>query len=122
MLKLFRFYRIVRRLGFRNIFRTLRALPRYVMFYLRLFGDPRTPVVAKAFLIGVVFYLLFPLDVVPDFIPLLGQLDDLSLLMFAGSRFLSMCPPHVKDEHERACGLGNTGRVPESFHIARSSS
>ena len=122
MFKLFSIYRIVRRLGFRNIFSALRSLPRYGKLYPRLFADPRTPILAKALVVGVVFYLLSPLDVVPDFIPLLGQMDDLALLMFAGSKFISMCPPYVRREHELACGLGRHDAVRGSFDSARTTS
>lgn len=42
--------------------------------------DPRTPLAAKLILIAVVAYALSPIDLIPDFIPLLGYLDDLILL------------------------------------------
>lgn len=42
--------------------------------------DPRTPVWLKALAFGVVAYALSPIDLVPDFIPVLGYLDDVILL------------------------------------------
>lgn len=42
--------------------------------------DPDTPVVAKAFAWITVAYALSPIDLIPDFIPVLGYLDDLILL------------------------------------------
>lgn len=42
--------------------------------------DPRTPLIAKLIVIVVVAYALSPIDLIPDFIPLLGYLDDLLLL------------------------------------------
>jgi len=42
--------------------------------------DPRTPWYAKAFAALVAAYALSPIDLIPDFIPVLGQLDDLLLV------------------------------------------
>lgn len=42
--------------------------------------DPRTPFAAKCLMIIVVAYALSPIDLIPDFIPVLGYLDDLLLL------------------------------------------
>jgi uncharacterized membrane protein YkvA (DUF1232 family) len=45
--------------------------------------DPRTPWYAKALALGVAAYALSPIDLIPDFIPILGYLDELLLLPFA---------------------------------------
>ena len=42
--------------------------------------DPRTPLYAKAFALFVVAYALSPVDLIPDFIPVLGLLDDVILV------------------------------------------
>jgi uncharacterized membrane protein YkvA (DUF1232 family) len=42
--------------------------------------DPRTPWYAKAFAAVVVAYALSPFDLIPDFVPILGYLDDLILV------------------------------------------
>jgi uncharacterized membrane protein YkvA (DUF1232 family) len=44
------------------------------------YQHPATPWYAKAWLIGVVSYAISPIDLIPDFIPILGQVDDLILL------------------------------------------
>ncbi|MBW3621909.1 MAG: DUF1232 domain-containing protein [Armatimonadetes bacterium] len=105
MLKLFSLFTFIRRFGVRKTYRTITGLPRYIRFYMGLFKDPRTPALAKALLIGTAVYLVSPLDVLPDVIPFLGQLDDLALLGFALNRFTAMCPAHVRYEHEVAAGL-----------------
>jgi uncharacterized membrane protein YkvA (DUF1232 family) len=42
--------------------------------------DPRTPILAKVVAIAVVAYALSPIDLIPDFIPVLGYLDDIILV------------------------------------------
>ena len=60
--------------------------------YLRLlwlaFFDKRTPLGAKLIVIFGVLYGVSPLDLIPDFIPLLGQLDDLGVILVALVFFL----------------------------------
>ena len=46
----------------------------------RALGHPRTPWQAKVFAFAVVAYAISPIDLIPDFIPILGLLDDLILL------------------------------------------
>ena len=64
---------------------------------------PRTPWLAKLLIAGVVAYALSPIDLIPDFIPVLGYLDDLILLPLGISLAMKMLPPHLLDEcRERA--------------------
>ena len=57
----------------------LRALPDLVRLITRLAGDPVLPRAAKIALGAAVVYLLSPIDLVPDFIPILGYVDDVLL-------------------------------------------
>lgn len=57
--------------------------------------DPRTPWYARAFSALVVAYLFSPIDLIPDFIPILGYLDDLVLVPLGISLALKMIPPEV---------------------------
>jgi len=57
----------------------LKALPDLVRLIARLVGDPTLPRAAKIALAAAMVYLASPIDLVPDFIPLLGYLDDLLL-------------------------------------------
>ena len=57
----------------------LRALPNLLRLIARLVTDPTLPRAAKIALAAAMVYLASPLDLVPDFIPLLGYLDDLML-------------------------------------------
>jgi uncharacterized membrane protein YkvA (DUF1232 family) len=64
--------------------------------------DPRTPWCAKALAIGVVAYALSPIDLIPDFIPVLGQLDELVILPLGIWLVVRMIPRDVMDEHRAA--------------------
>lgn len=57
----------------------LRALPDIVRLIARLAADPVLPTPAKIALVAAVAYLASPFDLVPDFIPFLGYLDDILL-------------------------------------------
>ncbi len=65
----------------------------------RLFRDPRAPRRAKLILPFVVLYLAMPIDIVPDFIPVIGYLDDFLVVVLALGLFLRLCPPEVVREH-----------------------
>ncbi len=60
--------------------------------------DPRTPWYVKAFAAGIAAYALSPIDLIPDFIPVLGILDDLVLLPLAIIVVLKLIPAEVMAE------------------------
>jgi uncharacterized membrane protein YkvA (DUF1232 family) len=60
--------------------------------------DPRTPWYAKAFGALVIGYALSPIDLIPDFIPILGYLDDVILLPLGIALLLRMVPRHVMED------------------------
>ncbi len=75
------------------------ALPNLIKLLGRLLRDPRVPRRSKA-LVGLTLgYLLSPVDVLPDFIPVLGQSDDLLLVAFALSHLLRSAGEEVVLEH-----------------------
>jgi uncharacterized membrane protein YkvA (DUF1232 family) len=59
------------------------------------YRDPRTPWYARAFSALVVAYFLNPIDLIPDFIPILGYLDDLVLVPLGIHLALKMIPSEV---------------------------
>ena len=56
-------------------------IPDCVVLFKRLLGDPRLPRSRKLLLVVLVVYLALPVDLVPDFIPVAGQLDDLIVVV-----------------------------------------
>ncbi len=68
----------------------------------RLFRDSRVPLPARAILPAVGLYLVMPLDVIPDFIPVLGQLDDLLVVALGLWLFLRLCPEEIVREQLQA--------------------
>ena len=60
--------------------------------------DPRTPWYAKAFAALILGYALSPIDLIPDFIPVLGYLDDLVIVPAGIALLLKMIPREVLEE------------------------
>jgi uncharacterized membrane protein YkvA (DUF1232 family) len=73
--------------------------------YRLVLKHPQTPLIAKVFLGLAVGYLLLPFDLIPDFIPVLGQLDDVVIipllvyiaLLFIPKYIIQSCRSQVQD-------------------------
>jgi uncharacterized membrane protein YkvA (DUF1232 family) len=63
------------------------------------YRDPRVPLLAKAVAALVVAYALSPIDLIPDFIPVLGYLDDLLLIPLGLALAVRLVPSAVLAEH-----------------------
>ncbi|SRR5258706_10680408 len=74
-----------------------------------LLRDSRVPIALKLIPIGAVAYVLSPIDLVPDFLPILGQLDDLGVLMTALTVFNNLSPADLVAEHSERLHMGNMG-------------
>ena len=73
--------------------------------------DPRTPWYVKLFVAGIVAYALSPIDLIPDFIPVIGYLDDLILLPIAITFAIKLIPHQVLAEcRARAQQLMQNGK------------
>ncbi len=70
-------------------------LKRQVWALFLAFKDPRTPLPARIIIIIAVAYAVSPIDLIPDFIPVFGQLDDLLLLPILIALAIRMIPPDV---------------------------
>lgn len=60
--------------------------------------DPRTPWYAKLLVAGIVAYALSPIDLIPDFVPVLGYLDDLILIPIGIALAIKLVPHQVLAE------------------------
>ena len=81
--------------GLRRRARALKAETLALYFVAR---DPRVPWYARLFVAAVVAYALSPIDLIPDFVPVLGYLDDLILVPLGLALALRMVPPAVLAE------------------------
>jgi len=76
-------------------------LPDFIRLYWRLFRDPRVSVLAKALLVATLAYVVWPLDIIPDFLPVIGEMDDLGIVIAGLWLFIRLCPPEVVLERVR---------------------
>jgi uncharacterized membrane protein YkvA (DUF1232 family) len=83
-------------------FSLLRTLVSHARLSLRLLREPAVPLAAKGLPVLAALYVASPLDLVPDVIPLLGQLDDLGIILIALQAFLKLCPTAAVEFHRAA--------------------
>ncbi|MDI1264304.1 MAG: YkvA family protein [bacterium] len=76
-----------------------RAIKRDVHAIYLASRDPRVPWYAKALGIAVAAYALSPIDLIPDFIPVLGYLDDLIIVPLGIALIVRLIPADVMTEH-----------------------
>jgi len=75
------------------------------------YRDPRVPWYAKVFVAIVVGYAFSPIDLIPDFIPVLGYLDDLVLIPLGVAVALKMIPEKIMEDcREKAQEIMRQGR------------
>lgn len=74
-------------------------IPDCIVLLSRLLRDDRVPRRRKLLLAGLVGYLALPFDLVPDFIPVAGQLDDVIVVAFVLRRFLRSGGEPLVREH-----------------------
>lgn len=68
----------------------------YALYF--AYRDPRVAWYKKAFLLAVVAYTFSPIDLIPDFVPVLGYLDDLVIVPLGVFLAVKMIPPAVMEE------------------------
>lgn len=75
-----------------------RNLKREFKTYQLLLKDNRTPRLARYLLGLAVFYVLMPFDVIPDFIPVIGQLDDIVIVTILVVLAMKIVPKEVVED------------------------
>ena len=92
----------------------LADLIRQVRLLWRLLNDPRVPTWVKTIPAVILLYLIFPIDLIPDPVLGLGQLDDLVVILLGLKLFRDFSPQAVVREHEAdITGQSSSWRVVE---------
>lgn len=87
---------------------------RKIQFLKALITDRRIPWAAKLVPLLLVPYLAMPFDIIPDFLPVLGYLDDVVLVIVALALFIRLCPSQVVQELLEECSQdSDVSEVPE---------
>lgn len=82
----------------------LRAAGRHLLVAWHAWRDPALRWPGRLVLVALALYLLSPIDLIPDGIPLLGWLDDFALIAFVLPRLLKMLPAGVLREARKKAG------------------
>jgi uncharacterized membrane protein YkvA (DUF1232 family) len=93
----------------------------------RLLREPCVPAWLKVVPLLALGYVFWPIDIVPDFLPLAGEVDDLAVVIVALEAFLRLCPQYAVTFHRSAIAQGRRySPTPASqtvldadFHVSR---
>jgi uncharacterized membrane protein YkvA (DUF1232 family) len=80
----------------------LRSIIDQLLVTWALLRDPRVPLWTKAIPILALGYVLSPIDLIPDIIIGLGQLDDIGIILGGMRLFEAVAPGYIVDEHRQA--------------------
>lgn len=83
----------------RTVMYYIKQLPNYLRLLGGLLGDRRVAVMDKLLVAGAIAYIAMPLDLIPDFIPFLGEVDDVFLLILALQRLVANAGRPVLQAH-----------------------
>ncbi|MDP8220176.1 MAG: YkvA family protein [Candidatus Stygibacter frigidus] len=82
-----------------EILEYLFLLPDLLALMVRLAGDKRVQSTQKLMIGGIILYVISPIDIIPDFIPVLGLVDDLLLVVYGLNALLNEIDPQIVREH-----------------------
>src|SRR5215213_475022 len=83
----------------RTVMGTVSEIPNFLRLLYGLVTDRRVANIDKLVVAGAIAYILMPLDLIPDFIPFLGEVDDVFLLILAIQRLISNAGKAVVSDH-----------------------
>jgi uncharacterized membrane protein YkvA (DUF1232 family) len=83
----------------RTVMETIRQIPNYLKLLFGLLRDPRVSKLDKVLVGAAIAYVISPIDLIPDFIPFLGEVDDVFLLLTALQRLISNAGRMVVLDH-----------------------
>lgn len=78
-----------------------RELKSNVFLLYRSSRDPRMPLRVKILALLIVAYIISPIDIIPDFIPVLGLLDEVILVPIMLSFTMSLIPDEIRQEYQQ---------------------
>lgn len=94
-----------------------RKLKQYLFVLYLSYKDPRTPWFAKVIALCVVAYAFSPIDLIPDFIPVLGYVDDLILVPLGILLAMKLIPPYVVKENWEAAEALKKEEKPKNWYV-----
>lgn len=83
----------------RTVLHYIKQLPQYLRLLGGLVVDKRVSMVDKLLVVGAIGYIVMPIDLIPDFIPFFGEIDDLYLLILALQRLIANAGRPVLLDH-----------------------
>src|SRR5438270_10225831 len=83
----------------RTVMHYIRQLPNFVRLLFGLMTDARVAPIDKLLVVGAIAYIITPIDLIPDFIPFIGEVDDVYLLVIALQRLISNAGRFVLLDH-----------------------
>ncbi len=78
---------------------TVREIPNFLRLLYGLLTDSRVNNIDKLVVAGAIAYILIPIDLIPDFIPFIGEVDDVFLMILAIQRLISNAGRTVVADH-----------------------
>ena len=79
-------------------------IPNMLLLCVRLLSDSRVPATERALVGGAIVYALIPLDLIPDMLPFVGQIDDAYLIALTLLRLMEQTDPQIVREHWKGGG------------------
>ena len=93
-------------------------LPKYAKLTWLLLKDPRLSTKQRAALMAAAGYCISPIDAIPGFIPVIGQLDDLAVILYTIRWVLGSLPPEQAESYLAKAGI-NADVLDDDFNIVK---
>lgn len=77
----------------------MREIPNFLRLLYGLLTDPRVSNVDKLLVAGAVMYVVMPMEIIPDFVPFIGEIDDVFVIVLALQRLISNAGREVVADH-----------------------
>lgn len=87
------------KISYQDLAKILVRLPKYSKLIYSLYNEPEVPKIRKIYLGASIAYITSPIDLVPGIIPVLGQLDDLYIILSATEKALLSCSKETAKKH-----------------------